>query len=437
MGEISQSRVRTVREYEQSLTDPYGFVYARKPYLAETSLEGVTSYRSGKLYTDDPYDYLSGKDLRKSYLRDGARGSRNDFDNGHEFRVSKNIRENAIMQTLRYPGGPAGDYVYRGPIELSWPFASPWIDAYEYMPNLKEVGASFIRNTIPTRPVAALTAFLGELREGLPRLVGVALAKQRAIKSVGGEYLNVTFGWKPLASDIQKLARSVRRGNALVRQLERDSGRNVRRKRAGRWETESKDFGTSNMNCWLPSFDRPPYDVTNQYLLSPRQVRVQVFDNVRSRSWFAGAYTYHWSTGDDLLGRLDEFERQANYLLGTRLTPDTIWQLTPWSWLFDWFANMGTILGNAEAFTEDSLVLRYGYLMHEIHATRYLISAPVPTNTWEGRSAPVLITYESVIKTRTRATPYGFGLDVGNFSPSKWAILGALGMSKSPGALRL
>jgi len=436
MGEISQSRLRVVRSYDQTLTDPSGFVYARKPYLAETSLEGVTSYRSGKLYTDDPYDYLSGKDLRKSYLRDGARGHRSDFDNGHEFRVSKNIRENAIMQTLRYPGGP-GDYVYRGPIELSWPFSSsPWIDPYDYMPNLNTVGASFIGNTIPTRPVAALTAFLGELREGLPRLIGWSLFRQRSSKSVGGEYLNVAFGWKPLASDIQKVARSVHRGNALVRQLYRDSGRNVRRKRAGRWETESKDVGTYNINCYIPGFDNAPYDVTNQYLLAPRQVKVQIFDNVRSRSWFAGAYTYHIPVDHDLLDRLDGFERKANYLLGTRLTPDIIWQLTPWSWLFDWFGNLGSVLRNAEAFTEDSLVLRYGYLMHEIHATRFLISAPIPTNTWEGKSAPVLITYDSVIKTRTRATPYGFGLDVGNFSPSKWAILGALGMSRSPGVLR-
>lgn len=436
MPEVSQSRARTVGTYEQSLTDPFGYVYARQPYLSETALESVTSYRSGELYDDDPYDYLSGKDLRRSYLRDGARTQASNFDTGHEFTVSKNIRTNAVRHTLRYPGGSAGDYVYRGPLELSWPFATPWIDPSEYMPNLTKVGAAFIGNTIPTRPVGALTAFLGELREGLPRLVGAALAKQRTVKSAGGEYLNVAFGWKPLAADIQKLCRSVMRGNALVRQLERDSGRNVRRRREGPWESESRDLGTFNMNVFIPQFNVAPYDVTNQYLLAPRQIPVSVFDNVRQRSWFAGAYTYHWHTGDNLLGKLDGYEKQANHLLGTRLTPDVIWQLTPWSWLFDWFANLGTVLRNAEAFTEDSLVLRYGYLMHEIHATRYLVSRPVPTNTWEGHSAPILITYESVIKKRVRATPYGFGLDVRNFSPSKWAILGALGMTRSPGVLR-
>lgn len=440
MPEITQNRDRVLQTYRRTLTDTndQNRVYSSDVYPTVTSIEGVTSYRSGKLYTDDPYDYLSGKDLKRAVLQEANRAVGSEYDTGHEFHVTKNIASAGIIQYLPYPAGN-GYQVYEGPIRIRYPFTSPWIDVSEIEPNYNMLGSGFIRQTIPTRHLAGLTAFIGELREGLPRLVGAAFAKQASLKSLGGEHLNVQFGIKPLIGDIQKFARAVKKGNALLRQLERDAGRVVRRRRRGPVEVESHDRGTFDMNAFIPPFADTGYDVTNQFLLSPRQVKVKMLDRIEHQTWFSAGYSYafpHLNGDNSYFRKMEGYERRADILLGTRLTPDVVWQLTPWSWLIDWFGNLGTVLSNAEAFANDSLVLRYGYVMHEIHATRILTSEPVPVNTWNGRSAPILETYESVSKRRIRASPYGFGLDVESLSPSQWAILGALGMTKSPRILR-
>jgi len=39
------------------------------------------------------------------------------------------------------------------------------------------------------------------------------------------------------------------------------------------------------------------------------------------------------------------------------------------------------------------------------------------------------------VKQRSVATPFGFGLDPGAFSPKQWSIIAALGFSKAPRSL--
>jgi hypothetical protein len=41
-------------------------------------------------------------------------------------------------------------------------------------------------------------------------------------------------------------------------------------------------------------------------------------------------------------------------------------------------------------------------------------------------------TYMVDQKERVRATPYGFGLDLGSLNPRQWAILASLGLTRAP-----
>jgi hypothetical protein len=47
-------------------------------------------------------------------------------------------------------------------------------------------------------------------------------------------------------------------------------------------------------------------------------------------------------------------------------------------------------------------------------------------------TVPISSLYRSERKERWKATPYGFGLNMAGFTDQQWAILAALGMTKSP-----
>jgi len=122
--------------------------------------------------------------------------------------------------------------------------------------------------------------------------------------------------------------------------------------------------------------------------------------------------------------------------LGTRLDPEVLWNLAPWTWMVDWVANFGDIVGNLSAIVADHLVMQYGYIMHEVIVTKeiYFPRGLYSRNTYPYISSfdekpwNVTLTYHS--KTRTGASPFGFGLSPESFTTQQWAILGALGISR-------
>jgi hypothetical protein len=148
--------------------------------------------------------------------------------------------------------------------------------------------------------------------------------------------------------------------------------------------------------------------------------------------------------GDDLGSKFKRFEQEANYLLGTRLTPEVVWNLAPWSWAADWFGNTGDILRNISYLGADGLVMQYGYIMHHEQAQSHMWAN---TSGWTGFNGLGQITNpylsslwrtdKSDMKIRRSATPYGFGVDTSSLSTKQWAILAALGISKGPKQLRI
>jgi hypothetical protein len=157
---------------------------------------------------------------------------------------------------------------------------------------------------------------------------------------------------------------------------------------------------------------------------------------ITTKRWFAGAFTYHLPTiGPDDNGFVKTIEKakiaeaQANRLFGLRLTPDLIWKLAPWSWAIGWVSNAGDVIHNWSAFSNDGLVLDYGYLMeHKIQQIQYSL---VDVGSSDGTTSFYQeFRYET--KTRRRATPYGFGVNPASFTAKQWGIIAALGISKQP-----
>jgi hypothetical protein len=117
------------------------------------------------------------------------------------------------------------------------------------------------------------------------------------------------------------------------------------------------------------------------------------------------------------------------------LTPEVVWSVTPWSWLIDWFTDLGSFMTNITELNGDDLVLRYGYVMCETRETytKTVYLKPRASSTFP---TAVSSSWSSTVKQRQRATPYGFGLDTGAFSSRQWSILSSLGLTRSDRSLR-
>lgn len=328
-----------------------------------------------------------------------------------------------------------GSTRYRGPIyAYQAGSGKPWNGLIwgsvpqESTSEVNLAGAKAVRLTIPTNPVFSAGQFLGELRQdGVPRIIGSGLLKQRAahFRTLGDEYLNVEFGWKPFASDLTKFARAVSQSHKILERYRANSGKLIPRRFVFPDESASSSMSRGTMP---PAYGGGwPSGAFDWHF--PHGELLQTTTTTK-RQWFSGAYTYHLPVGDATVQKMARFAAEANKLLGVRITPETLWQLTPWSWAVDWIGNIGDVIHNATAFSQDSLVMHHGYLMTNkvvtvdfTHTGEHLIDGSF-VRPWQR--------WKTEVKQRDKASPYGFGLDLSAFSERQWAILAALGLSRGP-----
>lgn len=292
------------------------------------------------------------------------------------------------------------------------------------------MGTKGIAQSAPTRPQAGLTQFVAELKD-IPKapILGLykAIAKggrkkdliKRAANGIGHEYLNFEFGWRPLQQDMKDFHKSVKDASKTIDQLLRDSGKVVRRRRTLREETVSD----------------PPFESAFQTIgYGPTSVHLQAIQGViteksiSTRVWFSGAFTYYISAGPSYISVAKRNEQILSKLFGTRFGIDTLWELTPWSWALDWVGNIGDVARNIAAFSNDGLILRYGYVMYHQKATETRSLTAIDKGS--GRPVTTTATCVREYKTREGATPFGFGLSWSGFSSRQLAIAAALGLSR-------
>jgi len=291
-------------------------------------------------------------------------------------------------------------------------------------------GTKAIAAVAPTNSVANLSTALLELyHDGLPKLAGAAFWKRRndsirgVAKSSGEEYLNVQFGWKPLVADVSDVAKGVLHIEKLVKQYYRDAGKVVRRRyNFPPVSTLVEETVFRNADAALVGGD----DTTVRLPRSNQGFVVRRRQTTINR-WFSGAFTYYIPdyVGDWMLSASDK----ARKILGLEITPEVLWELVPWSWAIDWFANVGDLVKNVHNLSSDGLVMRYGYIMeHSMVRDTYIHVGPT------GFKDPKVVcepyTFVTETKLRRRATPFGFGLDLSSLTGQQKSILAALGMSR-------
>lgn len=281
------------------------------------------------------------------------------------------------------------------------------------------LGGTAISRCKPASPEASFGVFLAETyREGIPKLLSnfKVAGEVDHFRSLGSNYLNVEFGWKPFVSDLKKTARAVIHAQELIDDLRRNSGKRMRRQYRFPAVTSEKVIIRDQMRPW-------PYPVS--YTL--QQAERTVTQTASKETWFSGEFVYKYPSVDASIP--SQIIAGARHLLGVDLTPETLWNITPWTWLADWFANTGDVMSNLSAITSDNLVMRYGYLMQEAIVTNKCVHTGVRTPKGSIPSIVKGSTHYHAL-SRIGASPYGFGTTWDGFSARQVAILASIGITR-------
>lgn len=278
----------------------------------------------------------------------------------------------------------------------------------------------------PTSVVFDMAQFIGELREGLPSIVPSLLkGKVSFFKDLGSDYLNIEFGWKPFINDLQNAAKALLSAQQAIsgpygpvhRYHKVDDPQNVT------VTTPSDTYGaplTFIPNGWADAeimrAIRHPNVSSTDIAVGWNQTKTTTVDR---KSWFEANFFLLPKIGYDpnnFLSRLDS-------LVNTRITPATLWELAPWSWLVDWGLRIGQALQTAERLADDRVHAQYAYGM----------STTTKTVAIQSGSRPYLSSaMRYTRKERVRANPYGFMVG-GMTGLTTWqqSIILALGLTKT------
>jgi hypothetical protein len=185
--------------------------------------------------------------------------------------------------------------------------------------------------TNPNRVHVNLPVFFFELRD-IPRMImgfAKALAKKapsRRIRDVGNVYLGYEFGLAPFYRDLCRMMDFTNSLNSRVNELSKiQQPRGLQRN----WTVgDSSHIGPED---W--AYASPLYSETNSFYYKLKTDR---------RKWVSTKWK---ATGDLHLTDDEDYRKLANRLVfGRDIDFYTLWEAMPWTWLVDWFGNVGTIL---------------------------------------------------------------------------------------------
>lgn len=358
----------------------------------------------------------------------------------------------------------------RAPI-LASPSGAPYIDGFSKLftpaelkqkfdamsvpaSDLNSWGATAIARYSPLKPGVNLGQTVGELlRDGVPTLPlnlkkrfedllsqdSIRISRSRILKGGSQDYLNVVFGWQPLVQDLRKMYQTFSTVQSRIEQIVRDNGRPIRRRgRLSRTVTSSSvPFNGTEMSRYVfippiggSTFDSGP---SGSDMRARGSKRIVTSTDIT----FSGRFRYYLPKVPD-----NRWTTEAGLaLFGVNPSPSLVYELMPWSWLIDWFSNLGDVITNWSSNGIAELLIDYGYVMrHYRKVTTYdVLATGIYSNVsgWTYNSgsrqifnSPLSTRVVEEVKERVVATPFGFGLQLDGLSDRQVAILVALGLSR-------
>jgi len=397
------------------------------------------------------------------------------IDNGHPFEMSSQRMQTSLRRDVRYrPNGngypvsyrcvgnpvfisdlPVGSSaISRMPFEFgSLPSAPQYKTSFTGLaqspPDSKKLqsdGTQLLTSLAPASPKVSVTGAFLELALGLPQIPLHTLNKL-SVGGVGDEYLNAVFGIMPTYDDAVNIAKTLRDVSLKIQQIRRDEGRRIRRR--GKLPVQSKaeifqdselgipriwaGRGIDPLTSWTktgtPQGDMLVYGAQGQQDMPYNK---QLFMSQTRYVTFSGSFTYVLPEIPGFTGRLEKYLSAMDALLGLSLSSKTAWQITPWSWLIDWFLDIRQNIAAIQVAHDDNHVVNYAYAMETVERKAVAKVQWTQVSPLEGATY-VSTSVNSVFKRRIRANPYGFvnEADSGAWGPYRLAILAALGISRA------
>lgn len=391
-------------------------------------------------YLVDPYAWFLATTAQQ---RVEANGQVYKPDRGHAWH-SETHTASKLSTAFRAYGTTRPCVAYASPgywTKTKAPFFNYATDAFPALPadDLAAFGQQAIAKTAPAPSVMSGAQFLGELREGLPKLVGAALIKGRVrdvLNNAGSEYLNVQFGWLPLVNDVKNLAATLLQLDKILaskRALQGkprkasfalppvDDFQEVRADKERilltnhRLGTVAAPFSTWIESRALGTWAEPAYGSDLYYLRTVRRWRR-----------FEGLFTSYFDYPAVDASWIDK----ANALISMELNPTVLWELAPWSWLVDWVFHIQTCITSNSVGNDKRVVMNYGYVT-EKYVYRSLFTGKMDgLYGWPSTRRTFGVQSEDVYLRRIRANPFGFQVTHPNsLTASQIGVLSALGAS--------
>lgn len=322
---------------------------------------------------------------------------------------------------------------------------------------LQSWAGQMLRNSRPPQVGFDLARFVGEQREA-PLLWKVSNYIPTRNSEAAGAILNFVFGLKPTGSDLGKLAELVIRSDTpILRLLGADTIREKRRARrvlledsaSGEVTLTSYDNTTAGEYLWTgfhqsrviyPGFFGTSGNYGNVIypLLRWTYTRKQYLRTFATWEYFV-------PRPYELEDRLAFYRRKAEMLLSsTKVQEGTVYDLTPWTWLLNWFVDIGGLLRYQRAVVDNQMVMTAsGYSTWEEY-TGFTTYAGQTISANNGRYPYLKGEVKSFTgvqasiqwrRHRRRASsPYSIN-PTWTLSRQQWGILSALGLARGAGDL--
>lgn len=285
-----------------------------------------------------------------------------------------------------------------------------------HMSYTESLGPSAYNRFKPNKPSVSLSVSIAELRD-LPAMLHY---KSYQHLNAGKHFLSAQFGWIPFVKDIISMYETYRDIDKVITRITRNNGK---------WMKRSGTFEDVNHQI---TYDGPPTGGNWGFFPGPRTDMIDMYrsgytgvETHAIRSWFTGKFK-HYVEGID--SRLLEPQFKRNFirkLYGFSLTPSDLYQAMPWSWLIDYFSNLGDVIDNINAGVVDT-VAKDAWVMSS-RITRVTQTSYAAVYGYPEISG--VATLEHVSKARNVCNPFGLSLSSSELSGRQLAVLAALGIS--------
>lgn len=315
---------------------------------------------------------------------------------------------------------------------------------------LKSDGTQLLTGLTPASPKVRVTAMLLELLFGLPAVPGSAIVRGFDISKLGGEYLNIVFALLPTYDDAVKLAETLSHISKKIHQIRRDEGRRVRRRGGFPAVKKSEVFSGSEIQFAQGSVGLPYWGTRWNSFGGSGSTSLQTFWQSNDASAgnypavrqltmsetrkveLSASFTYVLPEIPGFSGRLEKYLAAYDSLLGLSLSAQAAWQVTPFSWLIDWFLDVRQNIAAISVGHDDNHAVNYAYAMETVERTA--MAELQFTNGTPVQGVKFVRTGQTAsFKRRIRANPYGFvsESDSAAWGPYRLAVLAALGLTKA------